>query len=349
MTDLAIHIFDPASGGESSDENVQTHACSIRDSADILRDLLSSPSSGMYCFSSAGIVPDSDQLTAAADTLTSSGAAIGILPADRHSDLTFVWRRLPAPLAGFVAPPESRGTILVETNRLSEMTLSEKSVWPLQEIVIRTALQNSSSVLLLGSKESSDNSPLPAADIDLPELVPQLPGRNRQWMAGLLKQLNPQKYLNGAGDSCEAEAVLAGLLQINDYLDESHNHSQSIEGQGQDVNGDYWHGIMHRREPDYGNSKYWFRRVGQHPCFTPLSALAEQALDECHSSDAEQWKNRMTGASGWNPAAFIDFCELTARSSDQELTTAAQRIQWAEMLLLLGHSFQQACRMPSEA
>ena len=162
-------------------------------------------------------------------------------------------------------------------------------------------------------------------------------------MAHLLSQLNPRKYFAGEGDNCEVEAVLAGLLQINDYLDESHNRSQNIEGEGQDVNGDYWHGIMHRREPDYGNGKYWFRRVSHHPCFDLLAPLAEQAFDEYHSSDVANWKHKVVGTNGWDAAAFIDLCQAAERSSDAELTTAAKRIQWAEMLLLLDHSFRQAC------
>lgn len=52
--------------------------------------------------------------------------------------------------------------------------------------------------------------------------------------------------------------VSAGLLLWNGDLDASHTISQHIE----DITGSYWHGIMHRMEPDYSNAKYWFRKVG---------------------------------------------------------------------------------------
>jgi hypothetical protein len=46
-----------------------------------------------------------------------------------------------------------------------------------------------------------------------------------------------------------ARACLAGLWLYHDFLDESHTISQDIDT----PTGSYWHGIMHRREPDAGN------------------------------------------------------------------------------------------------
>lgn len=339
--DIAIHVFDEAAATDSSVGNVHTHACSINESAPILAELIASDLNDVCCLASAELAPASDRLSAAVDQLKSVDAAIGILPGEQYADLAFIWKRLPSVLAGFVVPPETRGAILLDTSRTLPAP-STKSDQPIQELVIRTALANPDAVVLLGSGKNSEDSPLPNANVRLPELAPRHPGSSRKWLTNLLNQLNPRTYLNGEGDPCEVEALLAGLLQINDYLDESHNHSQSIEGEGQDVNGDYWHGIMHRREPDYGNGKYWFRRVGHHPCFDLLPALAEQAFNKCNSPDAAHWKSRLTQPTGWDGAAFIDLCQAVERSSDPELTTAAKRMQWAEMLLLLDHSHRQA-------
>jgi hypothetical protein len=58
-----------------------------------------------------------------------------------------------------------------------------------------------------------------------------------------------------------ARACLAGLWLRFDFLEESHRISQEIDS----PTGSFWHAIMHRREGDFGNSKYWWRRVGKHP------------------------------------------------------------------------------------
>src|SRR5262249_3411310 len=67
-------------------------------------------------------------------------------------------------------------------------------------------------------------------------------------------------------DGDMARACLAGLWLYHDFLDESHQISQEIDT----PTGSYWHGLMHRREPDYGNAAYWFRRVRAHPIFADL-------------------------------------------------------------------------------
>jgi hypothetical protein len=63
------------------------------------------------------------------------------------------------------------------------------------------------------------------------------------------------------------QALCAGLYLYIDQLERSHRLSQQMED---DATGCYWHGIMHRREGDFGNSQYWFRRAGKHPAMAQV-------------------------------------------------------------------------------
>ena len=74
-----------------------------------------------------------------------------------------------------------------------------------------------------------------------------------------------EDIVNGPGLSSHP-ALAAGLWLYVDALDRSHVLSQGID----DATGSFWHGIMHRREGDFGNSHYWFRRVGTHPAMKSI-------------------------------------------------------------------------------
>ena len=71
---------------------------------------------------------------------------------------------------------------------------------------------------------------------------------------------------NGMEENTRRLLQSAALLWHDD-LDGSHEISQGV----QTTDGSFLHGIMHRREPDNSNAKYWFRRVGDHPSFPALA------------------------------------------------------------------------------
>src|SRR5260221_12612843 len=56
------------------------------------------------------------------------------------------------------------------------------------------------------------------------------------------------------------QAALAGLYLYFSCRDEAHEVAQADSS----ADGSYWHGILHRQEPDAGNASYWFKRVGRH-------------------------------------------------------------------------------------
>lgn len=129
-------------------------------------------------------------------------------------------------------------------------------------------------------------------------------------------------------DPVMARACLSGLWLRFNHLDESHGLSQGLHS----PEGSYWHAIMHRREGDFGNAKYWFRRVGSHPTFEPLAAAARGlAADMPGAFTAETW----------DPFAFVDLCEACVNGSSPhaELCRQVQRREWE---LLFEYCYRQA-------
>jgi hypothetical protein len=178
----------------------------------------------------------------------------------------------------------------------------------------------------------------------LPPLVPSARSARPDWLADSLQALAARSFGCAVKSQADAVALAAGLWQMNDFLDRSHELAQSVEGRGKNRAGDYWHAIMHRREPDYSNAKYWLRRVGPHGIHASLARDADSILSTCNSVDAPRWRTAITakGRQKWDALAFVDFCEELADSHDVELSLAARQIQLIEMALLLSSTYHDA-------
>ena len=119
-------------------------------------------------------------------------------------------------------------------------------------------------------------------------------------------------------DAEQARCCLAGLWLLCDFLDESHTISQGIAS----AEGSFWHAIMHRREGDFSNAKYWFRKVGQHPVYDLL------ALEEDVQGD-------------WDPAGFVDECQAALRTGGAA-ADRCRRLQQREWELLFDSCYREA-------
>jgi hypothetical protein len=125
--------------------------------------------------------------------------------------------------------------------------------------------------------------------------------------------------------------ALAGLWLYFSCFDEAHRLAQDDPS----PEGSYWHAILHRQQPDPANSAYWFRRLGTHPVFPALAALARQILSRY--PDVRLADARLELANHWNPFEFIHFCERAAARPGSAAEQAALEIQRAEWQLLFDY------------
>jgi len=283
------------------------------------------------------------------------GCVFGLVTTLDSGDVTFVWDNLPPGLPGLIVPPSSRCPLMAHRDAAIKLGFRDVAS-PVWDLLIRADAMGQATQLPLTPHTLQDGADLSDDDQDddstghpvasvtdgLPELAPNWPPRGKHWLADYMAGLRSNGQLPGGNSSVDATALHAGIWQVHDFLDESHDLAQSIQGQGTDSSGDYWHAIMHRREPDYVNAKYWFRRVRRHPVFDELAVTAGLILDQAESTASASWKSKLGVDTGWDPIAFTTLCESAAKGRAPELVQTARQIQWAEMLLLLAHCTRQA-------
>lgn len=180
----------------------------------------------------------------------------------------------------------------------------------------------------------TDYGPVFAAIFADPRVLDLGPGTPNEAMHPQLKQLSPARAFGDRKIQNKSFAVccLAGAWLYHDFLNDSHILSQSIHS----PSGSYWHAIMHRREPDYSNSKYWFERVGDHPIYPQLRDSAAEWADQLDELPGCEF---LLLQIQWDPNAFVDLCAqvIGTKSNIEEL---CRKIQHREFELLFHYCHQ---------
>jgi len=151
---------------------------------------------------------------------------------------------------------------------------------------------------------------------------------------GLLRKLHPvecpdiqallkirgytARELAGARDLKDAvygELLKCALLFLVDAMDEAHRVVQEMSGD----DAAYWHGMIHRREGDFDNARYWFRRAGALPWFGALH------------SEVSKVSGLFASQSQWDPYLFTGQCEQE-KFGAEELRDDLVRIQRIEFM-----------------
>jgi hypothetical protein len=227
-----------------------------------------------------------------------------------------VWNRLePNPTGAVLRPRGTPVAAVLERLEAGESPRETAASLSLDAIELIAAL----AFAALGSSEA-----------DAPPLVQAKPRRPR--LAAALSEPAWTELLPGASRPARL-ALAAGLLQIHDFWDASHEAAQAGDDLGETELCAYWHGIAHRREPDPGNAAYWFRRVGRSLI---LPRVAEAVLPVLEGHGDLKLTDRLVGSGTWNPFAFVDLCSAARPGSESgQLARAVQRL---EMIALLGET-----------
>lgn len=169
----------------------------------------------------------------------------------------------------------------------------------------------------------------------LPPLSPQ-----QAWHPGLahdIADLSEETIAGSLPDGKQsAPAWKAALHLWNDGLEAAHGLVQELHS----ATGSALHGIVHRREGDYDNARYWFVRAGDHPAYHSLQSRAVLLLasEPMPAGLIGQALSAMRGQGSWNPSLFantIEIHETRTNRDDEAVRLLLERLQQLELEAML--------------
>lgn len=123
----------------------------------------------------------------------------------------------------------------------------------------------------------------------------------------------------------------AAALLYHDHHDPAHDIVQDLT----DADAALIHAILHRREPDYWNAKYWFRRFDAHPVYL---ALGQRLNGLAKTPQHQDLARQLTLPGAFDPFAFVDLCEAAERKpARDEGVLWLRQVQQAEFEEVAAH------------
>ena len=180
------------------------------------------------------------------------------------------------------------------------------------------------------------------------------PEVSRQLLGGIgADQLLERKPASPAA----SQLTLAALWLWHDGLDECHHILQrspeeliarsaprlasfepvvSSDPEQVQLSLNLWHAILHRREGDFSNGKYWYARAAGHPI---LEAMANHFGPAVNTMPADRLLLRMV-ARGFDPRAWVDFVADVHGNPSPARTSAAVHLQQLEWRVVFDFCMQ---------
>jgi hypothetical protein len=129
-----------------------------------------------------------------------------------------------------------------------------------------------------------------------------------------LPPLHPKKVwrddLQPTIAALNAPSLVKGVLHLlNDDLEAAHEEAQKNKG----PDASYLHALVHRRQGDFSNSRYWLRSVREHRAWHVMRATEPD----------------------WDPRKFLAWCESCAEGCPNKSCDKLEALQLREMIALL--------------
>jgi len=116
-----------------------------------------------------------------------------------------------------------------------------------------------------------------------------------------------KRDMKDAKDSKSLPLVQGALYLCFDCWKEAHELADAHEGTAA---GHWLHAIVHRREPDAGNSKYWYAKVSPPArVFEAIGLEALAFLKKAPVPELESLAQELQKTKIWTPAAFVELCD----------------------------------------
>jgi hypothetical protein len=160
--------------------------------------------------------------------------------------------------------------------------------------------------------------------------VPVRPLQGNESIRQKILQTDWSKLYNLSDDSL----VRAGALWLHGFLDDSHQ----IVQKNSSAEASYWHALMHRSEGDFGNSIYWFGKVGKHPVYVALRQEVEKL--EGSSKDSQEVLKALLKETQWDSRRFVGLCQ-EAHDGKFEHLKLLQQVAAKEYHLLMSFVLKQ--------
>jgi hypothetical protein len=160
--------------------------------------------------------------------------------------------------------------------------------------------------------------------------VPVRPLQGNESIRQKILQTDWRKLCNLSDDSL----VRAGALWLHGFLDDSHQ----IVQKNSSAEASYWHALMHRSEGDFGNSIYWFGKVGNHPVYEALRREVEKLE---RSSDSQEALRALLKETEWDSRHFVGLCQKAHDGKFGDLKLL-QQVAAAEYHLLMSFVLKQS-------